>query len=95
MEGHGLESRRWDPTVVTAWAFTLLGFIPTGTWAGAFGYGYFGPIAWPAILAMVGVLFAVIALLRSIDLEDLRLRKLALAALVIGMLRLFLAPLLA
>lgn len=90
-----LQASRWDPTLLTSAAFILLGFTPVSWWAALVGYGYFGPIAWPAILAMVGVLFAVIALLRSVDLHDQRLRTMALVLLGLGLVRLFLAPLLA
>lgn len=81
-----------DPTVITAWVFVMLGFTPSILWRTVLGFDYFGPIEVSAILTMVGVLFGFIAVLRSIDLRDLRLRWAGGVALALGMIRLFLAP---
>lgn len=82
-----------DPTVVTAWIFILLGFTPNVLWRKLLGFDYFGPLEVSAILTMVGVLFAFIAVLRSVDLGDLRLRWAGGVALALGLIRLFLLPL--
>lgn len=95
MSEAGIEaSKGVDPTVVTAWVFALLGYTPIVWYERLIGYGHFGPLAWPAILAMVGVLFAVIAILRSIDLKDATLRNWAIGAFAVAMLRLFVGPML-
>ncbi len=92
--GPGLEAKDGvDPTLVTAWIFVLIGFTPTGIWLRVLGFDRFGPLEVSAILAMVGVLFGFIALLRAIDLADVRLRAMAIGALVLGLGRLFLLPL--
>lgn len=94
--GPGLEAEPgWDKPLLAGVVFVLLGYSPISFWARIMGYGYFGPLAWPAILAMIGVLFGVIALLRSLDLEDKKLRNAALVVLVLGLGRLFIAPMLA
>lgn len=91
--GPGLEATPGvDKTLVTAWICVLIGFTPWTVWRQVLGFGYFGPIQVPAIIAMVGVLFAVIAVLRALDLQDVRLRNLGLLAGVLGMVRLFLLP---
>lgn len=84
-----------DKTLITAFVFVVLGFTPVAWVERLIGFGYFGPIAWSAILSMVGVLFGLIALLRSIDLKDPTLRNAALVALVLGLGRLFIAPMFA
>lgn len=95
-EGPGLRTRGGlDPTVPIAAFFVLVGWIPPSWMAAVIGFGYFGPLALPAVLAMVGVLAAVIGVMRSLDLQDLRLRRTCLAIGGVGMLRLFLMPLLA
>lgn len=81
-----------DPTVVVGWVLVLLGFTPTSLWERILGFGYFGPIEVSAIITMVGVLFAFIAVLRSIDLGDMRLRLFGGIALGLGLVRLFLMP---
>lgn len=92
--GPGLEARDGvDPTIVTAAVFVVIGFTPWKWWESLIGFGYFGPVEVPAILAMVGVLFGFIAFLRAIDLGDTRLRAYAAAALAVGFVRLFLMPL--
>lgn len=91
--GPGLEKQPGlDRSLVAAYVFVAIGFTPVSWYTRLLGYGYFGPIAWPAILAMVGVLFGVIALLRSLDLEDATLRNAAIVALILGLLRLFIFP---
>lgn len=91
--GPGLRrTGRTDPTLVTAWVFAVLGYTPISWVERAFGIAYFGPLAWPAIVAMVGVLFGVIALLRSLDLDDRRLRAWAAGALALGLVRVLLFP---
>lgn len=93
--GPGLEAEPgWDKPLLAGVFFVLLGYSPVAFWARIMGYGYFGPLAWPAILAMVGVLFGVIALLRSLDLEDQKLRNAAIVVLLLGLVRLFIAPML-
>ncbi|MGB1587083.1 MAG: hypothetical protein ACPHID_08590 [Thermoplasmatota archaeon] len=93
--GPGLEPQEGiDKSLLAGAALVLIGFTPVDFWAGIIGYGYFGPLAWPAIFAMVGVLFGVIALLRSLDLEDRTLRNASILVLVLGLLRLFIAPML-
>ncbi len=74
-------------------AFVVLGFTPVAWAARVMGYGYFGPIAWPAILAMVGVLFAVIAFLRAVDTGIKPARNQAVAVAAVGLVRLFVLPL--
>lgn len=81
-----------DPTLVTAWLFALLGYTPYTWWERILGFGFFGPIQVPAILAMVGVLFGFIAVLRALDLRDSRLRLLGGTATALGLVRLFLLP---
>lgn len=85
-------SRGVDPTLVTAWLFALLGYTPYTWWAALLGRGFFGPIEIPAILAMVGVLFGFISVLRGMDLEDRPLRKWGVAATALALVRLFLVP---
>lgn len=79
--------------LVTSIVFVVLGFTPDAFFDATVGYSHFGPLAWSAILAMVGVLFAVIAFLRAVDLDDRRLRAWATAAFVVGMFRVFIVPL--
>jgi hypothetical protein len=81
-----------DRPLVAAIIFVALGFMPNSWVEAALTYAYFGPVAWTAILCMVGVLFAVIALLRSLDLEDQKLRNAAIVLLLIGLARLFILP---
>ncbi len=91
--GPGIQATgRVDPTLVTGWIFVLIGYTPYRLWENILGFGYFGPIEVPAILAMVGVLFAFIALLRSVDLQEHKARNLAAAAMLVGFVRLFLLP---
>ncbi len=82
-----------DKTLVTAWVCIVVGYTPWTLWRSLLGFGYFGPIQVPAIIAMVGVLFAVIAVLRAVDLHDKRLRTMGLVAGTLGLVRLFLLPL--
>lgn len=94
--GPGLHARPGlDWTVPAAVVFVLLGWIPVAFLDWLPGRGYFGPLEIPAILAMVGVLFAVIGVLRAVDLHDGRLRATSIAVGLVGLLRLFLVPLLA
>ncbi len=91
--GPGLEPREGiDRTLIVAWIGVIVGYTPWQWWRSGIGFGYFGPIEVPAILAMVGVLFAFIALLRAVDLKDTRQRTAAVAAMAVGLLRLFLLP---
>lgn len=91
--GPGLRPNKGvDPTLVTAAVFIVVGYTPVAWWEAALRTGHFGPLQIPAIVAMVGILFAFIALLRSIDLQDRRLRMWAGIALALGLVRLFLFP---
>lgn len=91
--GPGIARRQGiDPTLLTAAIFVLLGFTPVAWSQAVLGFGYFGPLEVPAILAMVGVLFAFIAVLRAVDTEDVPLRTQALIAAAAGLLRLFIVP---
>lgn len=81
-----------DKTLVTAAIAVAIGFTHWTWWRALIGFGYFGPIEVPAIIAMVGVLFAFIALLRAVDLKDAKQRTWAIAIGVAGLLRLFLLP---
>lgn len=93
--GPGLEPQTGtDRSLIVGAVLVLVGFSPVSFWARLLGYGYFGPLAWPAIFAMVGVLFGVIALLRSLDLEDQKLRNASLVVLILGLARLFIVPML-
>jgi len=88
--GPGLApSHRIDPTLLTAGVFVLLGFTPDAFFDATVGYSHFGPLAWSAILAMVGVLFAVIAVLRSVDTGDAGMRAWAVGVGAVGLLRVF------
>jgi hypothetical protein len=91
--GPGLTQRSGtDPALVAAALFVALGWTPTAVWMALLGVAYFGPLHYSAILAIVGVLAAAIAVLRSLDTGDLRLRRYALAIGGIGMGRLFVLP---
>jgi len=94
LRGPGIRPRAWiDPTVWLSAAFVLLGWLPPAWYAAVLGVGYFGPLAIPAILAIVGVLAAAIGVLRSLDLRDEGLRRTCLVLGAIGLVRLFVAPL--
>ncbi len=93
-EGPGLEpSPGYDWTVWPAGILALIGWTPIAWWEAALGTAYFGPLAFPAICAMVGVLFVVIGLLRGLDTKDVRSRPWLIGAGAIGMARLFVLPL--
>ncbi len=72
----------------------LVGYLPAALFAQVLGFSHFGPLAVPAIIAMVGVLFATIGLFRALDWKDQRALNWSIAAGVVGLLRLFLIPLL-
>lgn len=91
--GPGLKpSTRPDPVMVTAVVFALLGLLPT-RWFRAGVDLHLGPLEVPAIFAIVAVLFAVLGLLRGIELEDRFIQVVSSAAGVVGLIRLFIYPL--
>lgn len=91
--GKGLPSHpEHDKVPYIALGFALAGFLPPSLFERLIGFGYFGPLAVPAILAMVGVLFAVIGVLRAVDWKDQRALRWSVAAGVVALGRLFLVP---
>lgn len=72
--------------------FALVGYLPPAWFARLVGFSHFGPLEVPAILAMVGVLFAVIGILRAVDWKDQRTLRWSLVAGILAMGRLFILP---
>ncbi len=87
-------SRGMDWPIKVAVPFVALGWVPVSwlySWPNA---GHFGPLALPAVAAMVGLLFAVIGLLRSVDTGDRRMRTWSIVVGLVAFARIFLQPLL-
>ncbi len=81
-----------DPVSTTAIVFALLGMIPS-QWIGIGGVHAFGPIAFTAIFAIVGVLFGLLSIIRHGELQKRIALQLGIAAVALGALRLFIYPL--
>ena len=79
------------PLKVSA-VFVLLGWLPASGYAALLGVGFFGPLALPAIAAMIGMLFAAIGLLRAVDTGDKRTRAWSIALGALAFVRLFVQP---
>lgn len=94
-EGPGLERRykRFEPVSTTSILFGLLGLIPSAAFLVTFGAEAFGPIEFPAILAIVGVLFGFLAVFRHGELQDVMALRVGIAGAALGLVRLFLYPL--
>ena len=91
--GPGLAPRAGvDPTVPLASVLVAVGWVPMPVWEVVLERPYFGPLALPAVVAMGGVLSALIGVLRSVDLGDRRLRWTCVAIGAAGMARLFVLP---
>ena len=89
----GLPARAENDRVpFIALGFALVGYVPVTVFERLVGFGHFGPLAVPAILAMVGVLFAVIGVLRAVDWRDQRALRWSVAAGIIALGRLFVVP---
>lgn len=92
-ETPGIEAKQGtDPTLITAAIFIAVGYTPASWWARLVGVSHFGPLELPAVLAMVGVLFAFITGLRGLDLQDRTRMRWAVILGALGMVRLFLLP---
>lgn len=93
--GPGLQKTgKADPTLVVSLLFAVLSLAPTSWYGAAVGAEAFGPIVFPAILAIVAVMFGFIAFFRGLELAD-RVRKgLGLAAAFVGLFRLLVYPML-
>lgn len=89
----GLPTRaEHDKVPFIALGFALVGYLPASLFERLVGFGHFGPLAVPAILAMVGVLFAVIGVLRAVDWRDQGTLRWSLLAGVLALGRLFVLP---
>ena len=94
--GPGLEATgTWDRLAFVAAGFALLGLLPKSFFKSAFTAHALGPLAFSAILAIVGVLFGFLVLFRYGELQHRPSRDLAIAAIAIGLARLLIAPMLA
>ncbi len=95
-EGPGLQEHRTgrDPVSIVSIVFAVLGLTPRAVFGSALGVEAFGPIAFPAIFAIVGVMFGLLTLIRHGELQNLLALRLGIAGLSIGLIRLFLYPLL-
>lgn len=93
--GPGLQEHREgrDPVSITSIVFAALGLTPRAVFGSALGVEAFGPVAFPAIFAIVGVLFGLLTLVRHGELQNPAALKLGIAGLLIGLLRLFIYPL--
>ncbi len=81
-----------DKVPFIALGFVVAGYLPLGWYAAILGFGKFGPLEVPAIVAMVGVLFAVIGILRAVDWKDPQALRWSSIAGVLGFVRLFVVP---
>ncbi len=81
-----------DKIPFIALGFSLAGFLPLGLFAAVLGFGKFGPLEVPAIISMVGMLFAVIGILRAVDWKDAKALRVSTLAGVLSFVRLFLMP---
>ena len=66
-DGPGLEAHREgkDAVSITAIVFAVLGLTPRAVFGSALGVEAFGPVSFPAIFAIVGVLFGLLAIIRQ------------------------------
>lgn len=92
-QGPGLQRKykRVDPVSTTSIVFAVLGLIPSD-WIGIGGVHAFGPIAFTAIFAIVGVLFGFLAVFRHGELKDLIALRVGIAGAALGVVRLFIYP---
>lgn len=92
--GPGLEpSPKPDPVAWTAAIFGLLGLVPERAFGGLPNAGHFGPFSVAVLAAIVAVLFAVISIMRYVDLRDRRILVVGLVGGGLGLVRLFIYPL--
>lgn len=92
-QGPGLERKykRVEPVSTTSIVFALLGLVPS-QWIGIGGFHAFGPIAFTAIFAIVGVMFGFLAVFRHGELQDKRALAVGITGAALGLLRLFIYP---
>lgn len=93
-QGPGLAraSKSLDAVSTTSIIFAVIGLIPS-KWIGIGGFHAFGPLAFTAIFAIVGVLFGLLAIIRHGELQNKRAFQIGIAATALGLLRLFIYPL--
>lgn len=92
-QGPGLEARtnRLDPVSTVAIVFAVPGLMPTG-WIRLGGFEGFGPIPFPVLLSIVGMLFGLLALIRHGELQNVLALRIGIAAVALGFVRIFLYP---
>lgn len=94
-EGPGLtpSQRRWEPVSTTSIVFAVLGLTPRAAFGSTLGVEALGPIAFPALFAIVGVLFGLLAIIRHGELQHPLALRVGIIGLSLGLLRLFIYPL--
>ncbi len=95
-EGPGLQANptKRDPVSTVSIIFAILGLTPRAVFGSTLGVEALGPIAFPAIFAIVGVLFGLLTIIRHGELQNQTALKVGIAGLAIGLTRLFVYPLL-
>ncbi len=93
-QGPGLQAnqKRVDPVSTVAIVFAVPGLMPTG-WIRLGNFEGFGPIPFPVLLSIVGMLFGLLTLIRHGELQNPLALRIGIAAVVLGFVRIFLYPL--
>lgn len=94
-EGPGLQEQTEgkDGVSITAIVFAVLGLTPRAVFGSTLGVEAFGPVAFPVIFAIVGIMFGLLTIIRHGELQNPLALKLGVVALAIGLTRVFLYPL--
>lgn len=92
-QGPGLKQSdgRVDAVSTVSLVFAVLGLMPS-TWLKIGGVHAFGPVAFTAILSIVGVLFGFLAVFRHGELKDQRALIIGSVGAGLGLVRLFIYP---